>query len=281
MIQNTFMGDKILNVFNAVIFMPDHNIIFLFLFINGIFLKMETQNKIIEHYSSNKPDLEHFDEAHMHLGGASSTSYFLERLQLRPEGSLMDIGCGRGASSYMAALHYAQNVWGVDLTPRLIEIANVLREKVAVSERLNFQVGTAMDLPFEDEKFDAAMMIFSGMNIQNKQKLYDQAYRCLKIGGVFGVFEPFLESDRNNSPNFPFPWAKTSQSSFVEPIQIIRRYLQNAGFEIIEEENSNAYALRALEKILEDQGPEIPFVNFQSAVQSKILSPFVVICKKV
>src|SRR5215208_4829340 len=62
----------------------------------------------------------------LHAGGAAATALVLERLDLTAGSTLLDVGCGLGGPSRMAAERYDVKVTGVDLTPELVDAANAL-----------------------------------------------------------------------------------------------------------------------------------------------------------
>ena len=58
-------------------------------------------------------------------------------------------------------------------------------------ENVRFEEGNAVNLPFEDESFDAATSNYVYHNIagQNKQKFLLETFRVLKKGGVFVIHD--------------------------------------------------------------------------------------------
>ena len=71
----------------------------------------------------------------------------------------LDVCCGTGA----LALHYASMgviAAGIDLDPRVIEVAENKRRKLGLSN-VSFQTANALDLPFEDNLFDYASIAMS------------------------------------------------------------------------------------------------------------------------
>lgn len=71
----------------------------------------------------------------------------------------LDVCCGTGA----LALHYASMgviAAGIDLDPRVIEVAENKRRKLGLSN-VSFETANALDLPFEDNLFDYASIAMS------------------------------------------------------------------------------------------------------------------------
>lgn len=63
-------------------------------------------------------------------------------------------------------------------------------------ENVRFEEGNAVDLPFEDESFDAVTSNYVYHNIsgKNKQKLLLETLRVLKKGGVFVIHDLMSKS---------------------------------------------------------------------------------------
>ena len=100
-----------------------------------------------------------------------SARYAIERLEIGPGTRLLDVGCGIGGPSRLAATYDAQ-VTGVDLTPEFVDAATTLTERVGLSETATFVATPGETLPFGDGSFDAALMVHVGMNIPDKLALF-------------------------------------------------------------------------------------------------------------
>ena len=82
---------------------------------------------------------------------------------------VLDVGCGSGVqSTYLAP--YANEVVGVDLSDKLIEIA---KERCKEYSHAQFQVGDACKLPFSDQSFD--FIISYGDVVSHIVEGYEQA----------------------------------------------------------------------------------------------------------
>ncbi len=89
------------------------------------------------------------------LTGAAET--IVDRAEVGPGVSLLDVATGAGNVAVPAALAGA-DVTGLDLTPRLLEVA---RERAAeVGVRVSFIEGDAEELPFENDSFDRVTSCF-------------------------------------------------------------------------------------------------------------------------
>lgn len=154
-------------------------------------------------------DLKAVDE--FHIGGIAATRDLLDPLGFGPQTKVLDIGCGIGGPVRFMAATYGCAVMGLDLTPDFIDTARQLTRAVGLSAE--FIVGSALDLPFEPESFDAATLIHVGMNLPDKSRLFSEAARVLVPGGVFAVYDVMRFGAH---PEFPLPWSSTPEASFLE-----------------------------------------------------------------
>lgn len=171
----------------------------------------------------------------LHAGGAEATAYVLKRIAPGPSTRLLDVGCGIGGASRMAADAGAGSVTGADLTPEFVEAARRLTEQVGLADRAEFVTTPGEELPFDDGAFDAAMMIHVGMNIPDKEAVFEQVRRVLVPGSTFVLYEQMRCGD--GELPYPMPWAVDERSSFVESPHQYAHQLTTAGFEVVDTVN--------------------------------------------
>lgn len=104
----------------------------------------------------------------------------LESCQLSPGQRVLDIGCGAGQSAIPAA-QQGHQVVGVDIAENLIEHAS----ERARYEGLNvqFDVGDAENLPYEDNSFDVVISMIGAMFAPQPDKVASEIARVLRPGG--------------------------------------------------------------------------------------------------
>ncbi len=173
-------------------------------------------------------DLSAVDE--FHLGWHAVTLDLIAALAPGPEDHLLDVGSGIGGPARAFADRTGCRVTGIDLTEAYVEAATALTRRCGLDDRVTFQVASALDLPFDAGRFDAATLIHVGMNIADKAGLFAQVRRVLKPGGRFCLYEVMRVAD-GDIPH-PMPWAATAETSFVETPQTYRRLLAAAGFAV-------------------------------------------------
>jgi ubiquinone/menaquinone biosynthesis C-methylase UbiE len=176
-----------------------------------------------------------------HIGGAEATAALMEKLDIRPDMEVLDIGSGVGGPARMIAGRYGCRVTGVDLTPHFVETARALSAMCGMANRVRFEVGSALALPLPDASFDLALLLHVGMNVPDKAALFREARRVLRDGGTFALYEVMRTGDGDLA--FPVPWAETPDLSALETPQTYRAKAQTAGFALEAEENRREVAL--------------------------------------
>ena len=114
----------------------------------------------------------------------------LAELEKEPFDAVLDVGCGTGA--VLALLHekYPDRRYvGLDLTPEMIEVA---RTKVAPG--MEFVVGDAENLPFDEASFDAVLCSNSFHHYPNPAAFLAGALRVLRPGGRL-ILRDYTSSD--------------------------------------------------------------------------------------
>lgn len=165
----------------------------------------------------------------LHAGFAPATEHVLDTLGVGPGTHLLDVGCGVGGPSRLAATRSAQ-VNGVDLTPQFVDAAKELTERVGLAGQASFDVTSGDSLPFPDASFDAAMMIHVGMNVPDKRAVFTEVRRVLRPGGLFGIYDQ-MRAGEGDLP-WPLPWADDERSSFVESAEEYGDHLTASGFTV-------------------------------------------------
>jgi len=173
----------------------------------------------------------------LHAGGPASTGHVLDLLALPHDASLLDIGCGIGGTSRIAA-ERGLRVTGIDLTPDFVEAATALTARVGLADRAVFLTTPGEELALPDASHDAAVMIHVGMNVPDKEAVFAEVRRVLRPGGRFAVYEQMSTGD--GELPYPLPWAVDERSSFVESVEDYQRHLEAVGFTVDSVEDHTA-----------------------------------------
>lgn len=195
-----------------------------------------------------------------HTGGLAATEHLIRQLSISPDTRVLDVGCGIGGTSRYIADATNAHVTGVDLTPEFIETARALGAMVGLSERTEYHVGSALEMPLPEDSFDVAVMMHVGMNISDKVALFSEVATALRPGGAFALFE-LMRGDVGSDLLYPLPWSTVPQTSFVAAPADYRTAAETAGFKMRVETDRSAFALSFFEEMRrknETEGPS-PF----------------------
>ena len=96
-------------------------------------------------------------------------------------------------------------------------------------------------MSFPDESFDGGYMMHVGMNIDDKAQLFNEIYRVLRPGALFGVYD--VMRDKDGELTYPVPWATDNSTSNLSSPEQYTQALCDAGFEVSTENNRRDFAL--------------------------------------
>jgi SAM-dependent methyltransferase len=108
----------------------------------------------------------------------------VEAAGIGPGMRVLDVAAGTGNASLPAAQAGA-DVVASDLTPELLEAGRKRAEEVGAE--LEWTVGDAESLPFEDESFDVVMSSIGAMFAPQHQAVADELVRVCKPGGTIAL----------------------------------------------------------------------------------------------
>jgi SAM-dependent methyltransferase len=167
-----------------------------------------------------------------HSRGLEATIELAADLKVDADSKVLDIGSGLGGPARYFANKFGCIVEGIDLTQSFVDTANYLTERTGFSAQVSFTCGSALELPYEDNRFDVAITQHVAMNVENREQFYSEAFRVLKPGGQIGLYDVIAAAD-GGEVYFPVPWAEGQATSFLITAENLREVLKNQGFEIV------------------------------------------------
>ena len=195
-------------------------------------------------------DLAPVDE--FHTGGRNATARLAQMAEVGAAQQVLDVGCGIGGPSRYLASAFGCQVTGLDLTAEYIAVAQMLAQRVGLSSNVSYRQGDALDLPFADAAFDLVWSQNAAMNIENRERFYDEMRRVLKKSGRLAIQD--VAGGPGGEPYYPAPWAREASISFLRTPEKTRDLLDRAGFRVLHWHDSTAEAIegyRARAKAIE------------------------------
>ena len=140
--------------------------------------------------------IEGYDE-HMRTTIEGASDFYAFTASLLPQSedaNILDLGCGTGLElEEYFRLQPGASVTGIDLSPVMLE---ALKAKLP-GKKLTLIRASYFDVPFGNQKFDAAVSVESLHHFTAEQKaaLYRKLHAALKAGGCFVLTDYFAESE--------------------------------------------------------------------------------------
>ena len=100
---------------------------------------------------------------------------------------VLDVACGPGIVACTFA-EYAAHVTGIDLTPAMIGQARERQQRLSLGN-IDWRVGDATRLPFEDQSFDVVVTRYSFHHMPRPELTLAEMRRVCRLGGRVVVID--------------------------------------------------------------------------------------------
>lgn len=112
-------------------------------------------------------------------------------------GTILDVACGPGIVT-AALAERAHEVIAFDLTPEMLRKAAQRCAKAGLSN-VKFEQGSATDLPFAENFFDAVVTRLAIHHFTEPRRVFDEMFRVLRPGGILAVADVVSSEDAEES----------------------------------------------------------------------------------
>jgi len=103
--------------------------------------------------------------------------------------TILDIATGTGDMAILYAQTNAEKIVGLDISSGMLEVAKTKTKKKNLEDVIEYKLGDAEHLPFEDASFDCLTIGFGLRNVTDKDQALREMCRVLRPGGVLLVLE--------------------------------------------------------------------------------------------
>ncbi len=124
----------------------------------------------------------------------------VDTLQLRPQMTVLDVGCGVGGPMRNIARMSGCSVVGINNNTYQVTRAGLANADADLSGRCSVVPGDFMAMAFPNSSFDAAYAIEATVHAPDWTGVFREANRCLKPGGGFALYD-WCMTDRYDDGN--------------------------------------------------------------------------------
>lgn len=195
-----------------------------------------------------------FGKTYVSTGGEKTTEKFCtEYLNLKPGDRVLDIGCGIGGSAFYMAKTFGVDVYGIDLSTNMINIANDYRNdstvvSPSVKHRVQFHVEDATTMDYPENFYDLVYSRDTILHIQDKEALFKLFFKTLKPGGILLISDYCQGRDENQS--LAFKDYVSQRGYHLHTPANYGKIMEKAGFSKVLALNNTEYFLEILNEEL-------------------------------
>jgi demethylmenaquinone methyltransferase/2-methoxy-6-polyprenyl-1,4-benzoquinol methylase len=171
--------------------------------------KKDQVAKMFNNISGRYDFLNHFLSAGIDVVWRRKAIKLLSEVQPK---NILDVATGTGDFAIEALQLKPEKIIGVDISDGMLAVGRKKMMTNGYSDIIQLIQGDSENLPFEENKFDAAIVAFGVRNFENLEKGLSEIIRVLKPGGKLVVLE-FSKPTR-----FPFKQVYTLYFKAILPL---------------------------------------------------------------
>ena len=126
----------------------------------------------------------------------------VKKMKINKNQNILDVATGTGDVVFKLA-PMCNKVTGIDIASNMIDLAKIKNKKKKF-DNVNFLVGDAENLPFDDSSFDSITISYGYRNISDPEKALNEFNRILKHNGKLFILEFSEPTNRLVSPFYKF-----------------------------------------------------------------------------
>lgn len=184
----------------------------------------ESYDAVAEAYLERVPRPEEMDE----LSRAMLAS-FARRVRGGGGGQVADVGCGPGLITGYLASELGLSVFGIDLSPRMVELAR------SAFPELRFEVGSMSALDVADGSLAGVVAWYSTHHVpfEAKAGVFAEFCRVLAPGGHLLVGTHVSDPEQHIKATQGYGGIPVSYESFLQPSDRLAELVRSVGLDIV------------------------------------------------
>ena len=175
-------------------------------------------------------------------GGFDLTDISVRFCHLSPGDSVLDLGCGRGATVNYLHTKYRIAAVGLDPSEKMIEAAK------GCYGYTNFVIGEGAGLPFASNSFEGVFAECTLSLMDNPDRVFEQANRVLKAGGWFVITDVYARNQHALTELGQYPAGGCLRG--MHNLGEFGKRLQKAGFTVEHTQDYTRYLTELYAKII-------------------------------
>jgi arsenite methyltransferase len=126
-----------------------------------------------------------------HLGGFTATDELLALCHVAEAKEVLYVGAGIGVGPAYIARKFGCRVVAVDISEKMLVWTSQRAREEGVADKVETRLANILDLPFDDNRFDAVLVESVAAFVEDKAKAVQECRRVTRSGGYVGLNEVF------------------------------------------------------------------------------------------
>lgn len=178
-----------------------------------------------------------------------------KKIGISKEDKVLEVACGLGLGSSLILSEFSPTeIKAIDISNTQIERAKTLNQKIIKkSKKLDFQIGKAEKIPFQDQSFEKVFSIEAVQHFSSVESFIKESYRILKPKGKIAVATFFAtDKDAQKKASLLIKTVNDGIDHLI-PISDVRKMLEDAGFKNIKIESIGKNVWQGFDKWVSQQ----------------------------
>jgi demethylmenaquinone methyltransferase/2-methoxy-6-polyprenyl-1,4-benzoquinol methylase len=148
--------------------------------------KKEQVARMFNSISGNYDFLNHFLSLGIDITWRKKAIKMLTEIQPK---MILDVATGTGDFALAAMKLNPDKIIGIDISEGMLEVGRRKIRERNLTDKIDLQKGDSENLPFEENKFDAAIVAFGVRNFEHLEKGLSEMLRVIRPGGKIVILE--------------------------------------------------------------------------------------------